>query len=151
MNLALKGGLELCGWRLPKGKGCGRVWISRGLIRRKLSEKSLATPHPSSYCVLYLYTECFQTHSKVHLCFRVWPQAERFCSWSWGCIFTQRKHRDHLISSGRGEDICSYSKRFDSEVSGYSMAMYSHLDTIQSVKLDVCRSLCFWSNLFWNW
>ena len=42
-----------------------------------------------------------------------------------------------------GKDICSYSMLSDSEVSGYSMAMYSHPDTIQSVKLDVCTSLCF--------
>lgn len=55
MNLALKGGLELRGWRLPKGKDCGRVWVSRGLIRRKLSEKVLPSPTPQ-LTVSYSFT-----------------------------------------------------------------------------------------------
>lgn len=56
MNLALKGGLELCGWRLPKGKGCGRAWVSRGLIRRKLSEKVLPPTPPPQLTVSYSFT-----------------------------------------------------------------------------------------------
>lgn len=55
MNLALKGGLELRGWRLPKGKGCGRAWVSRGLIRRKLSEKVLPPPPPNLLCLIPLH------------------------------------------------------------------------------------------------
>lgn len=146
-ELGFERGLELCGWRLPKGKGCGRVWVSGGLIRRKLSEKIL--PHPTpQLTVYYSFTmNAFRLTPRCILCFRVWSQAEWFCNWIWDCTFTQRNHTDHLLGSWE-EDICSYTLAFDSRVSRYSMAISSNWNTIKSVNLDVCRSLCFWPKLF---
>lgn len=46
-ELEFERGLDLRFWRLPKEKGCGRVWVSGGLIRWKLSEEVLS-PLPSS-------------------------------------------------------------------------------------------------------
>lgn len=87
-------------------------------------------PRFSTYNGLFIYNEFLQTHSKVRPVLWGLTTSKWFCSWSWGSIFTNRNHRYPLLFSRRERTLV-----FKSEFSGFSMAIYTHLDTIQKWEL----------------
>lgn len=63
-ELEFERALDLCFWRLPKEEGGGRVWVSGGLIRWKLSEEvlPLSPPFFPLLCASILSAQSLQPH-----------------------------------------------------------------------------------------
>lgn len=144
MNLSLKGELELCSWTLPKGEGagdCGRV--SGGLIRGKLSQEVLRHSSVFQLIMAYSFTmNSFRCTLICVLCFGVWPQGSGSATGSEQKLYASSAHL------WRRKDLGSHPLI---EVSGFSVVIYSQLDTIQRVNFDVYRSFCFGPKILWSW